>query len=338
MPSATVHNIRALHDQIRRDIEAERARKHHRERGLAADSSQHILVRPQQDVKDQVGFGCKTMDKLLDELTAQTKTDDLAEAQLLSDNTNGDVPDEGEADLLDEVSTLRALASDDTSLETSSVADYSADPPSAPNFSTTSIVTIVEEMCASQRKMKESLDTISDILHASPHWWTSPIVMRRLKTHSIRVNYHARKCKKWGNQCRAHLFVSSNILNRAGQEATSDLRELRGSVVVYQKRRERLRLKRQRLQNIGDEIAQTGDEMTRLHDHLVPPIIQRAAAVAREVLGLEGPPPTMTVESAESVLLIAGLANVFPEMAPHVPTLVRYYAVESSRGRLGATL
>jgi hypothetical protein len=328
MSKASVRGIRALHEQIRRDIEAERVRKYQRERGLQADSSQRQLVRPQQEVRDQVGFGCKTMDKLLDDLVAQTKTDDLAEAQMLADTDNNDAADEGDADLLDEVSTLRALASDDTSLETSSVPDYSADPPPAPNFSTTSVMTIVEEMAASQKKMEESFETIRDILQASPHWWTSPIVMRRLKTHSIRINYHSRKCKKWGNQCRAHLFVSSNILNRAGQEATSDLREIRSQVTVYQKRRERLRLKRQRLLHIGDEITTTGEDMTRLHDQLVPPILQRAIAASQEVLELETPLSTMSTESAEAVLLVIGLARTFPEIEQHLRTLVQYYAVD----------
>ena len=122
-----------LHAQIQREIDAYRQRTVLRERSLRETRHGAVgTVRPQFEAKEQVGYGCKAIDKMLDELIVQTKTDEMAEALLVNDvMVSADREDQGEVDLLDEVTTLRALASDDTSLETSSVADYGSEPPPA---------------------------------------------------------------------------------------------------------------------------------------------------------------------------------------------------------------
>ena len=158
--------------------------------------------------------------------------------------------------------------------------------------------------------------------------------MRRLKTHSIRINYHARKCKKWGNQCRAHLFVSSSILNRAGHEATTDLADIRNQQVSLAKRRDRLRIKRQQLNAIAEEIHRAAEDVAALYAKLQLPTIRRgtAAVMARRVASAaEGDssasrPPTLSVESAEAILLIEGLRSAVPELEEFAPALIEHFA------------
>jgi hypothetical protein len=317
------HDTRVLHAQVRRDIEAYRRRMSVRER----DAAEASIMRPQTEAKELVAFGCQAVDSLLDRLTAQTKAEELAEAQLINDvvtsyEREAEVVD---GDVIDEVATLRALASDDTSLETSSVPDYSAEPPPAPGYTSDSIIAIRDELEASHRKMCESAATLQSILLQAPHWWTSPVVTRRLKTHTIRIDYHARKFRKWSNQGRAHLFVSSSILNRAGQEATVDLHELRMQYSTYQKRVERLREKQRKLQKLSEEILRVGEELGQLNERLSLPMVLRASTCAKELVSRgDGPPPRVGNESAETILLLAAMSRVFPELAPHSQVIANH--------------
>jgi hypothetical protein len=340
--------IVALHARIRDEIASYSRDKEARKQAFDIDlrDRREASSKPQlmAESKVEVGYSCRSVDRLVDQLLRQAKeADEIADAKLVS-GMQADTEEEcvEDVDLLDDVATLRMLASEDTSLETTSVADYGADPPPAPGYSTSSITAIVEELRESHRKMRESTEEIRGILAQAPHWWTSPIVMRRLKTHAIRMNYHARKFRKWGNQCRAHLFVSSSILNRAGNEGTVELRDLRGQLGTYEKRRERFRQRRVQLLQVAGTIEAAGSDVQTLAAKLADPLLHRSGCLVQEVLDAASlgsddtptpAPPTpakkvyLTEETAETVLLLAGLKRSVPKMGPHIDSLTRYLAV-----------
>lgn len=142
------------------------------------------------------------------------------------------------AGAIDDCEALRSLAADDASLEIASVADYSSEPPGAPAFGQDCLTFAHTEVEASVRKVLDSIETLTSSLTASPTWWTTPITSRRLKAHAIRVNYHARKIKKWSNQSRSHLFVTSSILNRATRDAAAELADLHVQLVANRQRKQ----------------------------------------------------------------------------------------------------
>lgn len=133
----------------------------------------------------------------------------------------------GEPEEFDELTAMRALAADDMTLETASVSDYTAKPPPAPSYSVSCIGDTAAEMAVSGRKLAESGGIVHQLVSDHSQWWNSALVVRRLKTHSLRCNYHARKLLAWGAQCRSHLFVSNMALTKNALDATKELQELK---------------------------------------------------------------------------------------------------------------
>jgi hypothetical protein len=284
---------------IRRDIRNYAAETKQRETVLRTTTNDLLKLDRQEVNTGEVVYGCRTIGTLLDTLVNQTQMEEPIGVEETA------APEEvvGEQE---EVNTLRTLASDDTSLETTSVSDYSANPPSGPTMSDTSVHEAAVEMASSNVKIGESLDTMRGILQSTPQWWQSPIVMRRLKTHSIRMNYHSRKIKKWGNQARSQIFVGSSLLNRAAQDATAELNELRTAEEQLQERKEKLHQRRAKI-----EIAR---ETARIE---MDDAVNRQCALDDRIVaaGLSTFHTTMAASQAEAMLLTIMMQHRFPDVA-----------------------
>ncbi len=214
----------AIQRQAREFVERKR-----REAELAKENAERLLkLRLQSDNVRHIHSSCTRIESMLEQLQKETKSvDPMRLMDQVSAANRAAAVLATKTDESEEVIALRAFASDDTTLETNSVADYSSDPPSAPLFSNHAVSDCVSAINESIQKIKESNDILSKIVKENPQWWNNAIVMRRTKTHCIRTNYHARKVRLWGDQCRSHLFVSSSIVNRVASDSTAELRELK---------------------------------------------------------------------------------------------------------------
>ena len=255
--------IEALHARVRKDIAQHVSASAEQETVLRHNANNVLQLESQNEVVSQVAYSCRAVDRLLLELTQHAKSQEISEAS--KEAQAFDARHEKEPDL--EIQGLRTLASDDTSLETASVGDYSADPPSGPTYTESSIIESRDGVAEGNRKVLESLDIIqNDILANSHYWWASPNVLRRLKTHTVRMSYHARKGKKWGNQARSHLFVGTAILRRTTAEATAELEELQKQTVQLKQRKERLLSYRAELEKDTMESRRAVEQLSKGHE------------------------------------------------------------------------
>lgn len=187
----------------------------------------------QRQATKEISLACSNLEKLLDDLEnhASLRTMDSSKPPK-SDAIAHAEPDQ----LRGEVRRLRAFAADDTTMETTSVADYAADPEAPDMFRDTVFETEAVEMTTSVSKIQQSIQTLTVILNENPQWWNSPILVRRIKTHAIRSNYHSRKARVWGDHLRAHLLVSTTSLNKTSLEAQSELLELQKQAELCSKK------------------------------------------------------------------------------------------------------
>lgn len=235
---------------LREDIRRYAEEQERRIREMRVKSNALMSIDELEEGVREVAHGCVTVSKLLDKVAEQA---DYERPDELQDQQQLDTAAE-----TDEITTLRTLASDDTSLETASVADYAAEAPPPPPFGPKCITESADEMKASSQKLVDSLAVMRDVISNSAQWWVAPTSARRLKTYAIRINYHARKVKKWANQVRAHLFVSSSIVNRTTEEAAAELVEVQKQESALRIRKDRYSLRShdldQSLKNVHAEI------------------------------------------------------------------------------------
>ena len=273
------------HNKLRQDLQAFVAKKSQSDAAASENAKWLLNLDEQNENVRHVAYSCSRINKMLEKLDTDTVAEDpmaVLEAPTAKVEAKVDEPDE--------VLALRAFASDDTTLETTSVADYAADPPAAPLFSDRCIAECVDVVSDSSEKCEQSISILTKLVRDHPQWWNSAIVVRRIKTHAIRTNYHARKIRLNGDQCRSHLFVSSSVVNRTAMDATADLRELKAKQIVIDERR-------RQLENVSDELDADNErlkkELERLEKELEVVNVDVEAAAGAS-LGMEQPelPPS----------------------------------------------
>lgn len=295
---------------IRRDIDSycqRRLQTHDRAR-IAANRL--LKLDSHNETVMHVADSCDRISKLLEQLQSETKIDDVADAPDIVAAKADDNPEE-----LDEVQALRVFASDDTTLETSSVADYAADPPGAPLFSETCVPDCMDGVKTSSHKALGSVATLRHLITENAQWWNSAIVIRRLKTHAIRANYHMRKVRKWGDQCRSHLFVSNSILSKTALEATKELQEMKQQTETIRIRRKTCEEKKKNIeatsQTLVAQVAALTAESAALDDQLRQRVVDALGAHVADAQVCETILLLHTILPAHDIRQIASSVQAF---------------------------
>lgn len=260
-------------------------------------------LQEQRATSKEISNVCQEVEKLLDELethaslrggVSSTSDEDQSRAHAERDQAKG------------EVRRLRAFAADDTTMETTSVADYSADPDVPDIFSEATFEEEAAEMTQSAQKIHSSMDTLSSILSENPQWWNSAILVRRIKTHAIRANYHARRVKAWGDHLRDHLLVNATELNRTASEGTLELDQL-------QKQLDHCRRRRQELEVRHANSNKAYAELQREYQRLLPEVerLREEAVNVGAQRGVYCP----EANRVEAILLLEKLSASIPSLS-----------------------
>jgi hypothetical protein len=191
-------------------------------------------------VTNQVHVGCNNIDKLLTELqedmSAQAKKGEVVETSEQHQQKARRLRSNGEAvDDPHEVKQLRAFAAEDTTME-GSMSNYSVEPAGVPTQST--MEDEIREIRLSLGKIRDSACKLRDILEDNVQWWSSTITLRRIKTHALRCNFHARRVRLWGNYSRQTVLINATSLNKLASDASSEIREHQHNLHQLQTRRE----------------------------------------------------------------------------------------------------
>jgi hypothetical protein len=211
-----------------------------------------------RETTDAVNCSCHNVDKLLEALYqhATVKMPDTDKGEPLEQQKRQELEI-----AQSEIKRIRAFAADDTAMETSSVADYSADA-AVPNlFAETPFTLETAEIADAARKVGESMEIVFQVVEENPQWWNSAVLLRRLKTFTVRANYHARRIKRWGDHMRSHILVASTQLNKTGIEATYQLVEMRTQLESLRTRKEHCRKRMEELEKVEKELQ---EEFTKL--------------------------------------------------------------------------
>lgn len=209
----------------------------------------------QKQTSKEINLACNNLEKLLNELEIQTTLKNF-------DDKNDFDPLRIESEhAKNEIRRLRAFAADDTTMETTSVADYAADPEVPDVFAETPFNLETHEMITSVEKIQQSIDTLNNILSENPQWWNSAILVRRIKTHAVRANYHSRKTKLWGDHLRAHMLLTSSELNKTAQEGTEELQEIRKQMEHGSRKKAELEDKRAAERKENQELCREKDKL-----------------------------------------------------------------------------
>lgn len=296
-----------LHAQLRSDIAAFLAQKRGTEERARANATRLLHLPAQSDNAAHVAVACRNVTRLLGQLRTDTQLDAAPGGASGGDdaaaaNVSAAAALRNDA-ASDEVATLRAYASDDTTLETTSVADYAAEPPMPPRFSPGSVGACVGGAVESIAKIAASVGIIQGMLSEGAQWWGSAVVVRRLKTHAVRANYHARKVKSWGDQCRSHMFVSSSVVNRSAHNATAELRELRSQAAAAEARNARA------VAAHATRVAERDRLAARLAE-LEAAVAIAQTAVREAAVPACGLPESAVLADCETALLLARLPSV----------------------------
>lgn len=271
------------------------------------------LTTHRQTAKD-IAFACDNLEKLLCELEvhADARTQFDQAGNVLDPDPNRQAELDGQRH---EVRRLRALAADDTTMETTSVSDYSADPKAPDVFQDASFSEVAGEIHASLEKIVQSIETLTGLVADNPQWWNSAIVMRRIKTHTIRSNYHARRAKEWGNHLRSHMLVTSAQLNRGALEANKELLTLKKQMEASTRRKEELEEKRKLMRVEGQELQKDVERLQLEQQSLSKRMLHMG-----EEMGMNKP----DAARVEAVLLLQKLLEVRPDLRDSIDMMVSY--------------
>ncbi len=196
-----------------------------------------------RDVTYQVQVGCENMEKMLTALendidassltrrktcaVAGADADDNASAQLQRDEKEGVYNQPQKKRRFNvmndpfEIKQLRAFAAEDTTME-GSMSNYSVEPDNVPPNA--SLERYLSEICVSLDKVRDSAKKLREILENNVQYWASTLTMRRIKTHVLRCNYHARRVCLWGNYSRQTLLIDATSINKLASNASSEIR------------------------------------------------------------------------------------------------------------------
>jgi hypothetical protein len=269
----------------------------------------------QRQTAREITLACSNLEKLLENLEehVDVREKDQKKADALSEGTQGE-------QARGEVRRLRAFAADDTTMETTSVSDYSADPNVPDIFAETPYSASTNEMFVSAEKIESSINILWTIISENPQWWNSAILVRRIKTHAIRANYHARNGKAWGDHIRSHLLVSSTDLNKTSREAHSEQIEVRRQLLTANQRRIELEKKKAVVSDLLNEIVTEKEKLERqcsLHERRM---IERG-----DDMGVFSP----QVNRMEAVLLLQKLKEVDTPLGADCDLVLKWLATNA---------
>lgn len=254
----------------------------------------------QRQTTREITLVCSNLEKLLEELEEHV---DVREKDHKIENNSEGAQECEQA--RGEVRRLRAFAADDTTMETTSVGDYSADPEVPDIFSETPYSESTNEMFISASKIDESIGVLWTIISENPQWWNSAILVRRIKTHAIRSNYHARNGKAWGDHIRSHLLVSSTELNKTSNEAHAEQIEIRRQLAAATQRRLELDRKKNIVSNELHELVTEKERLERQTSVLERRMIDR---------GEEASVYSPQANRMEAILLLQKLMEADPSL------------------------
>ncbi|CUI14835.1 unnamed protein product [Bodo saltans] len=266
-------------------------------------------IEVQRQTAREISLACNNLEKLLEELEEHV---DVREKERPVEQVDGALEAE---QARGEVRRLRAFAADDTTMETTSVGDYSADPDVPDIFADTPYSECTREMLTSSEKIENSINVLWTILSENPQWWNSAILVRRIKTHAIRANYHSRSGKAWGDHLRSHLLVSSTGLNKTSLEAHGEQHEIRRQLAAATQRRNDLEKKKK---TVGDELNDIVTEKERLE--------RQGATLERRLIdrGDEMSVFSPQVNRMEAILLLQKLKEADSSLRDDCETVLKW--------------
>ena len=201
---------------------------------LVDDNDMFKSLEKHRGVSDQVHVGCDNIDKLLTDLqdmTARGTKETVEQQQATMRRMRGG----GEFADSDEVRRMRTFAAEDTTME-GSMTNYAIEPPAIPVQS--GIEEEIAEIIVSLNKIRDSTEKLRNILDDNVQWWNSTITIRRIKTHALRCNFHARRVRKWGNFSRQTVLINATSINKLATEASTEIREHQHNLHQLKTRRE----------------------------------------------------------------------------------------------------
>lgn len=292
----------ARYREVRKTVDVSKAS------ALLGDLEEH------RETTQAVRYGCFNIDKLLETLHqhATMKMLDVEKGEQLEQQKRQELEIAH-----NEVKRLRAFAADDTAMETTSVADYAADPTIPDIFLDTPFTLEAAEIAESIRKVGESLDIVFQVVEENPQWWNSAVLLRRLKTYAVRANYHARRIKGWGDHLRSHMLVTSTQLNKVAIEGTKELLEMRGQFDVLHNRKESCKA---RLAELEEQEREMQSELARLEAERQ--VLDRKLINTGRTFSVMKP----DVMRCEAILFMKKLAVAVPQLKENADTVAQWVA------------
>ena len=238
---------------------------------IEAGNVQERQAGTQEELKDQVIYSCRKVERTLDDLNAHAGRDihDVLGVRncnnLVKYSLKGNQREQKET--ADEMKGLRMLANDilDASME-----DYSIDPPDPPRKTLLRVSGVhttdkdaialslnrsdeevpelapaeqmLKGMMDSNKKIKQSIRAIDDDILSNRRvfWWTSLTSTQKLKTNIVRINFNARLIESWGYAMRNDILFSAHNIGQMTTAASKDIEELK--LLVASEKARKLRL------------------------------------------------------------------------------------------------